>query len=102
MIKIFLGGAGEVTPSNPPPPTNNICLYPPHPLFVDVLQRSLNDTHPPPPHFKHPSLLPPPHPPPLPPLTILIIHITFDVLDRFQENKVLQTAQITHNIRKRW
>ena len=29
------------------------------------LERSLND--PPPPHFKHLSLLPPPHPPPLPP-----------------------------------
>ena len=28
----------------------------------------------PPPHFKHPSLLPPPHPPPLPPLKMLIIH----------------------------
>ena len=30
MIKIFRGdGAGVVTPSKPPPPTNNFCLYPP-------------------------------------------------------------------------
>ena len=28
MIKIS-GGAGVVTPSEPPPPTNNFCLYPP-------------------------------------------------------------------------
>ena len=54
------------------------------------LERSLNDPHPPPLHFKHPSLLPPspsttplqasftatpPHPPPLPPLKILIVHL---------------------------
>ena len=38
------------------------------------LERSLNN--PTPPHFKHLSLLPPPHPPPLPPtLKILIIHL---------------------------
>ena len=29
MIKIFWGGAGVVTPSKPPPPTNNFRLYPP-------------------------------------------------------------------------
>ena len=28
MIKIFRG-AGVVTPSKPPPPTNNFCLFPP-------------------------------------------------------------------------
>ena len=43
------------------------------------LERSLND--PPPPHFKHPSLLPPPHPPPLPPLNILIVHMVKSVCE---------------------
>ena len=28
MIKIFQGEAGVVTPSKPPPPKNNFCLYP--------------------------------------------------------------------------
>ena len=40
-LKIFRG-AGVVTPSKPPPPTNNFCLYPPpflrcfwkHPLMT--------------------------------------------------------------------
>ena len=33
MIKIFQGGgAGVVTPSNPPPPYKQLCLYPP-PVF---------------------------------------------------------------------
>ena len=65
MIKIFLGGgAGVVTPSNPFPPTNNFCLYPPpvsscfwkDPLMTPIirLQASFTD-------------YPPPHPPPFPP-----------------------------------
>ena len=41
------------------------------------LERSLNDPHPPPPHFKHLSLLPPPHPPPPPPLKLLIVHLGY-------------------------
>ena len=68
-IKIFRGGAGVVTPSNPPPLTNN---YPP-PVLRCFWKDPLMTPHPPPPHFKHPSPLPPPHPPPLPPLKILII-----------------------------
>ena len=61
-----------VTPSKPPPPYKQL-LPLPTPCFKKFLERSLND--PPPPHFKHLSLLPPPHPPPLlPPLKILIIH----------------------------
>ena len=63
MIKIFRG-AGMVTPSKPPPPYEQL-LPLPTPYFKMFLERSLNDT--PPPHFKHLSLLPPPHPPPLPP-----------------------------------
>ena len=61
MTKIFGGGAGVVTPSKPPPPMNNFRLYPPPVLrcFWKDLSMTL------PPHFKHLSLLPPPHPPPL-------------------------------------
>ena len=29
MIKIFMGGRGDDTFKNPPPPKNNFCLYPP-------------------------------------------------------------------------
>ena len=65
MIKIFRG-AGVVTPSKPPPPYEQLLLLP-TPYFKMFLERSLND--PPPPHFKHLSLLPPtpsttPSPPP--------------------------------------
>ena len=55
MIKIFRG-AGVVTPSKPPPPYEQL-LPLPTPCFKMFLERSLND--PPPPHFKHLSLLPP-------------------------------------------
>ena len=55
-----------VTPSKPPPPYEQL-LPLPTPCFKIFLERSLNDPHPPPPHFKHPSLLPSPHPPTLPP-----------------------------------
>ena len=55
MIKIFRG-AGMVTPSKPPPPYEQL-LPLPTPCFKMFLERSLND--PPPPHFKHLSLLPP-------------------------------------------
>ena len=73
MIKIFRGGAGVVTPSKPPPPTNNFCLYPPPVLRCFWKDPLMTPT--PPLHFKHLSLLPPPHPPPLPhPLKILVIH----------------------------
>ena len=53
MIKIFQG-PGMVTPSNPPPTKNNFCLYPP-PVFRCFWKDSSIS---PPPHFKHPSLLP--------------------------------------------
>ena len=56
MIKIFRGWAGVVTPSKPPPPYKQL-LPLPTPYFKMFLERSLND--PPPPHFKHLSLLPP-------------------------------------------
>ena len=72
MIKIFLG-AGVVTPSNPPPPTNNSCRYPSPVLGC---------------FWKDPLMTPIPHHPtssiyhcyPLPsttpsPLKILIIHL---------------------------
>ena len=66
MIKIFRGGRGGGTFETPLPPTNNFRLYP-HPCFKMFLERSLND--PPPPHFKHPSLLPPsPSTTPSPPI----------------------------------
>ena len=65
MIKVFRG-AGVVTPSKPPPPTNNFCLYPP-PILRCFWKDPLMTPHHPPPHLKHLSLLPPPHPPPLPP-----------------------------------
>ena len=68
MIKIFRE-AGVVTPSKPLPPTNNFCLYPT--FVLRCFWKALND--PPPPHFKHLSLL---HPPP-PPLKVLIIHMAF-------------------------
>ena len=55
-----------VTPSNPPSPYEQLLLLV-TPSFKMFLERSLND--PSPPHFKHPSLLPPPLP------KILIIHI---------------------------
>ena len=46
----------------------------PTPCFKMFLERSLDD--PPPLHFEHLSLLPPPHlPPAIPPLKILIIHL---------------------------
>ena len=73
IIKIFRV-AGVVTPSKPPPPYEQL-LPLPTPYFKMFLERSLND--PPPPHFKHLSLLPPSPsttPPPPPPLKILIIH----------------------------
>ena len=57
-----------VTPWKPPSPYEQL-LPLPTPCFKTFLERSLNDLHPPPPHFKHPSLLPPspfttPSPPP--------------------------------------
>ena len=57
MIKIFWG-AGVVTPSKPPPPTNNFCLYTP-PSLRCFWKNHLMTPPPPPPHFKHLSLLPP-------------------------------------------
>ena len=57
MIKIFRGGK-VVTPSKPPPPYEQL-LPLPTPCFKKFLERSLNDPHPPPPNFKHLSLLPP-------------------------------------------
>ena len=73
MIKIFRGGRGGDTLKTPSPYEQLLPLL--TPCFKMFLERSLNDPHPPPPHFKHLSLLPPPHPPPLPPLKILIVHL---------------------------
>ena len=47
-----------VTPSNPLPPTNNFCLYPPRVLRC-FWKDPLMTPHPSPPHFKHHSLLTP-------------------------------------------
>ena len=47
-----------MTPSKPPPPYEQL-LPLPTPYFKMFLERSLNEPHPPPPHFKHLSLLPP-------------------------------------------
>ena len=47
-------GAGVVTPSKPPPPMNNFCLYPP-PVLRCFRKDSLMT---PQPHFQHLSLLP--------------------------------------------
>ena len=58
MIKIFLGGQGWWHLQNPIPPYEQL-LPLPTPCFKMFLERSLNDPHPPPPHFKHLSLLPP-------------------------------------------
>ena len=66
MIKIFRGGGRGGDTFKTPSPCEQL-LPLPTPCFKMFLERSLNDPHPPPPHFKHPSLLPPPHPPPLPP-----------------------------------
>ena len=66
------GGSGGDTFKTPSPYEQLLPL--PTPCFKMFLERSLND--PPPPHFKHLSLLPPPHLPPIPPpLKILIIHL---------------------------
>ena len=56
MIKVFGGGGGAevVTPSKPPPLYEQL-LPLPTPYFKMFLEISLND--PPPPHFKHLSLL---------------------------------------------
>ena len=58
MIKIFRGGRGGDTFETPSPPTNNFCLYPP-PVLRCFWKDPLMTPHPPPPHFKHVSLLPP-------------------------------------------
>ena len=70
MIKIFRG-AEVVTPSKPPPPTNNFCLYPP-PILRCFWKDPLMTPHHPTSSTFH--CYPPPHPPHLAPLKILIIH----------------------------
>ena len=84
MIKIFRG-AGLVTPSKLPPSLPYEQLLPlPTPVFRCFWKDPLMTPHPTPPHFKHLSLLPPPHPPPLPPKKILITHkLFFDLLSSF-------------------
>ena len=72
MIKIFRG-AGVVTPSNPLPPYEQF-LPSLTPCFKTFLERSLNDPYPPPPHFKHLSIIPPLIHHPFP-QKILIIHL---------------------------
>ena len=65
--QLKFSGAGVVTPSRPPPPTNNFCLYPHFKMF---LKRFLNDPYPP--HHPTSSIFycyhhhPPPLPPPRP------------------------------------
>ena len=54
MIKIFQGGRGGDTFKTPSPLRITFAFT--HPCFKMFLERSLND--PPPPHFKHLSLLP--------------------------------------------
>ena len=70
LLSLPMPSLASPRPRNPPPPYEQL-LPLPTPCFNMFLEESLND--PPPPHVKHPSLLPPLHPPPLP-LTILIIH----------------------------
>ena len=62
-----------VTPSNPPPPMNNFCLY--SPPVLRCFWKDLLMTPPPPSYFKHPSLLSPFPSTISPPLKILIIHL---------------------------
>ena len=63
MIKIFRGeGRGGDTFKTPSPYEQLLPL--PTPCFKMFFWKNPSMT---PPHFKHPSLLPPPHPPPLPP-----------------------------------
>ena len=98
MIKIFRGGRGCDTFKTPSPYEQ---LFPlPTPYFKMFLERSLND--PPPPHFKHLSLLPPPHPPPLPPLKILIIHLErfamVSVIIGSAERSLLRVSRRTYKI----
>ena len=73
MIKIFRGGRDGDTFKTPFP--LRIAFALPTPCFKTFLERSLNDLHPPPPHFKHPSLLPPSPSTTPPPLKILIVHL---------------------------
>ena len=58
----FSRGAEVVKLLNPPPPRTIFAFT--HALFKDAFGKI--PQWPPPPHFKHLSLLPPPHPPPLP------------------------------------
>ena len=65
-----------VTPSKPPPPTNNFCLYPP-PVLRCFWKYPLMTYHPPPlPYFTHPSLLPSSPSTTPSPLKNLIIHLS--------------------------
>ena len=68
-LVVRLGGRGHTFKTSHLPYEQ---LFPlPTPCFEMFLEKSLNDPHPlprpPPPHFKHFSLLSPPHSPPLPP-----------------------------------
>ena len=75
MVNVWLkfsGGGGMVTPSKPPSLYEQLSPLP-TPCFKMFLERSLNE--PPPPHFKHLSLLhPSPSTTPSPPIKMLIIH----------------------------
>ena len=65
MIKIFRGGSRGGDTFNPPPPTNNFCLYPPPVLRCFWKDPLMTPT----PYHATSSILhcyPPPHPPPLP------------------------------------
>ena len=82
MIKIFFGGRGGDTFKTPSPYEQLLPL--PTPYFKMFLERSLND--PPPPHFKHLSLLPPTPSTTPSPLKILIIHLSTAI---FPKNPIL-------------
>ena len=96
MIKIFRG-AGVVTPSKPPPPMNNFCLYPP-PVLKMFLERSLNDPHP---HHPTSSIFhcyPHPIHHPFPPLKISIIHIAVSEADLLSVYTAREAERLQHCI----
>ena len=86
----FSGGQGWWHLQNPSPYEQLLPL--PTPCFKMCLERSLIDPPPPPSpsHFRHLSMLSPPHPPPLPPpLKILIIHMCILIILFIQAGTVL-------------
>ena len=92
-MKIFGGGGGRSgnTFKTPSPYEQLLSLLTP---YFKFLERSLNNP-PPPPHFKHLSLLAPPHPPLLPlSQKILIIHKTN--IFRLCKSRVAKSLKTNH------